>query len=56
MNRPGESHQTNPQHIAALGVEEPAQSELSPIIVELPNPLNHHLAAGFFALKVKCHV
>ena len=56
MNRPGESHQTNPQRIAALGVEDSAQSVLSPITVELPDPLNHRPAAEDFVLGVKRHV
>ena len=56
MNRPGESHQTNLQRIAALGVEESAQSVSSPITVELPNPLNHHLAAEVVVLEVKRRV
>ena len=56
MSRPGESHQTNPQRIAAFGVEEPAKSVLSPITVELPKPLNHRPAAEAFVLGVKRHV
>lgn len=55
MSRPGESHQTNPQRIAALGIEEPAQSISSPITVKLQIPLNHRPAAEAFVLGVKCH-
>jgi hypothetical protein len=56
VNPHGHSRQTNPQRISVLGVEDSAQSVSSPLTVDLPSGLNHHLAAEVFVLVVKRHV